>query len=322
MLTQGWPGLARLIRTLVMIQLARLEAFHPLCCEALFGSPDCIFPGRRYVNEMSQNMEQLIEQLRDVDETVRFNAAQALGRDGDARATEALVAALSDDNPKVKYAALSSLVKIGDTDAATATITALVDDLDSRLWKLITLDIGMRLRNGLFSMVEAGNTAVADVLVDALNNPHLSEMQRALIIRLIGRTGDDRMVETFIDMMMIASETLQGSAAEALGYIGDVRAVDPLLAVLDDAGSAVREIAINALARLGDKRAGDAILPMLESADEWTRRASATALAALDDKRAVRPLLRMMREDESQVVREAASTALQKLITSGRSSED
>lgn len=264
---------------------------------------------------MSDKMKQLLVQLTDVDETVRYDAAQALGKDGDERAVDGLVNALGDENHKVKYAALSSLVKIGSTDAATPTIAALLDDLDSRLWMLMTLDIGMRLRNGLFSMIEAGNTAVADLLVTALETKTLNENQRALIIRLIGRTRDARLVETFVDMLMIASPTIQGAAAEALGHISDTRAVPSLKIVVEDAtDTRLQEIAITALGQVGDKQAGDVLLPLLDHSDEWIRRASATALAELGDKRAVRQILRMSREDTSQYVREAADAALRKLI--------
>lgn len=259
-------------------------------------------------------MQNLLEQLKHDSHKQRYNAAQKLGKQRDARAVDGLVEVLRDDNHKVKYAALSSLVKIGSTEAATPTIAALLDDLDSRLWKLMTLDIGMRLRNGLFEMIERDNTEAADLLVEALNSEKLSLHQRALVIRLIGRTGDDRLVETFIDMLMIGDETLQGAAGEALGYIGDERAIPPLLVVLEDADSAVREIAINALGQIGDERAADKILPMLDSGDPWTRRASATALGNLGDRRAVRKLMHMMRDDEDEAVRDAADAALTQLI--------
>jgi HEAT repeat protein len=260
-------------------------------------------------------MEQLLQQLQHADPTKRYAAAQQLSKHSNQRAVAGLVAVLTDDNPKVRYAALSSLVKISDPNAATPTIAALLNDLDSRLWSLLTLDIGMRLRNGLFDMVMTGNTPAADLLVDALENASLSEPQRALVIRLIGRTGDPRMVDTFVDMLALGSDMLQASAAEALGYIGDGRAVPPLIAILEDTeDSALCEITINALAALGDDRANEIILPMLNSADEWTRRAAATAMATLGDRRAVRQLLRMQREDESQVVREAAGHALTRLI--------
>jgi len=273
--------------------------------------------GRRSKRDMGthdSDMQHLLEQLKDTNEKQRFSAAQELGQQGDARAVDGLTRALNDDNHKVKYAALSSLVKIGSTEAATPTIAALLDDLDSRLWKLITLDIGMRLRNGLFAMIERDNTEVADLLTAALDRSDLSQLQRALIIRLIGRTGDPRLVETFIDMLMIGDETLQGAAGEALGYIGDARAVAPLMVVLEDADSAVREIAINALARIGDTRAGTSILPLLESNDPWTRRAAAAALGQLGDRRAVRKLMHMLRDDEDQEVRQAADEALSRLI--------
>jgi HEAT repeat protein len=263
------------------------------------------------------DMQELLTQLTHNDEAVRYDAAQALGKRGDAAAVNGLVDILNDSSPKVKYAALSSLVKIGSPVAATPTIAALLDDLESRLWKLLVLDIGMRLRNGLFDMVEPGNQEAADMLVEALDDARLTEYQRALVIRLIGRTEDQRMVATFIDMLMIATETLQGASAEALGYIRDERAVTPLIDVLADADSAVREIAINALGRIGDERAGEALLPLLDSGDEWTRRAAATALSDLGDRRAVRKLLRMQREDDSQVVREAAGKALTRLIMQG-----
>lgn len=259
-------------------------------------------------------MNQLLVQLNDIDETVRFNAAQMLGKRGDAGAVDGLVSALTDEHPRVKYAALSSLVKIGSSTAAKPTIEALLNDLDSRLWMLMALDIGMRLRNGLFSMVEKTDANIADLLVNALDEENLSENQRALIIRLIGRTADNRMVETFIDMLMIGSEILQGAAAEALGYIRDDRAVPPLIIILEDADSKVREIAIDSLGRIGNPLAGDTLLPLLDNTDEWTRRAAVTALGDLDDKRAVRKILRISREDESMVVREAADEALRKLI--------
>lgn len=261
-----------------------------------------------------KTMEQLLQQLNHNDKTVRYDAAYQLGKAGDARAAAHLVVALSDENSKVQYAALSSLVKIGSTDAALPTMQALLNAVDSHLWTMLTLDIGMRLRNGLFNMVERGNTLLADALLEALERSDLNEHQRALVVRLLGRTGDTRRVETFIDMLMLGSDTLQGAAAEALGYIGDARAVPVLMELIDEADSALREIFINALGRIGDTRAADALLPMLDSFDEWTRRAAATALAELGDKRAVRKLLRIQREDESQIVREAAGQALTRLI--------
>ena len=260
------------------------------------------------------NLQIQLEKLQHSDDTVRYEAAQWLGKQGDARAVNGLVGVLNDETPKVKYAALSGLVKIGSTEAATPTLTALLNDLDSRLWTLLALDIGMRLRNGLFNMVDPDNADVADLLVAALDDAPLSENQRALVIRLIGRTQDTRLVPTFIDMLMIGSEMLQGAAAEALGHIGDSRAVSPLMTVLEDTNSAVREITINALGRIGDPVAGDVLLPLLDSEDEWTRGAAAQALADLGDRRAVRKLLHMQREDKDKHVREVAGEALTRLI--------
>ncbi len=257
-------------------------------------------------------MQNLIEQLNHTDAAVRYSAAQQLGAMNDERAVDALATVLADENHKVQYAAFSGLVKIGNRRPLPQAVDALLNKPTSRMWKLLALDIGMRLRSGLLEMAEADDR-IADPLVSAFEDEAYDESQRALIVRLLGRTGDTTHIDAFIRLLFKGSPLMQAAAAEALGYIGDERAISPLIVTLKGADSALREISINALARLGGDEAIAHIEPLLQHYDEWTRRAAATAMATLGHKDAASTLMKML-TDDSEVVRDAADAALQTLI--------
>jgi hypothetical protein len=70
----------------------------------------------------------LIKALGDGGWDVRWRAAEALGKIGDARAVEPLIGMLSDDNQWVRYYAAEALGEIGDTRAVEPLITALGDE--------------------------------------------------------------------------------------------------------------------------------------------------------------------------------------------------
>ena len=62
---------------------------------------------------MYDDVERLIDQLRDRDKYVRGNATVALGRIGDTRAVEPLIKALEDEDSGVRWTAAVALGKIG-----------------------------------------------------------------------------------------------------------------------------------------------------------------------------------------------------------------
>jgi HEAT repeat protein len=257
-------------------------------------------------------IELLVEQLQHADPQVRFDAAQKLGASKDTRAVEALAAALPDENSKVQYAAFSGLVKLGDARAAAKMVDLLLDAPGCRVWELMKLNIGLRLRAGLLDMVQRGDEQLAGTLIEALDNPALDVDQQAYIIRLLGRTADLRTLETFIAWLTDADLTTQGAAAEALGWIGDTRAVEPLLNCLGREDATLREFAVEALARLGDRRAFDPLLNALNDESEWVRRSAAAGLGDFGDRRAIEPLAAAL-NDEEPLVQEAAFESLKKL---------
>src|SRR5215510_3898449 len=122
-------------------------------------------------------LELLVQQLQHTDPQMRFDAAQKLGASNDTRAVEALAAALPDANAKVQYAAFSGLVKLGDARAASKMIDLLLGTPHSRVWELMKLNIGLRLRAGLLDMVTRGDEELAATLIEALDNPTLDVEQ-------------------------------------------------------------------------------------------------------------------------------------------------
>lgn len=248
---------------------------------------------------------------------LRFEAATRLCEYNDtpeqrARAIAALIGLLPDGDHKVQYAAFSGLVKIEASEAFMPMLGVLLDQPESRVWGLLKLTIGMRLRNALLDMTPTGDAALADRLNAAIDAPTMDVQQRALLVRLLGRTGDMRFVEPLIDRLVEGDIVSQGAAAEALGRIGDTRALAPLMLFLDQGeDERVREIAVTALGQLHDLRAFDPLLALLGDPSEWVRAAAATALAELGDRRAVEPISALLHDENTMVV-DAAFDALKR----------
>jgi HEAT repeat protein len=76
-------------------------------------------------------VEPLIQALKDKDKVIRFGAADALGRIGDARAVEPLIQALKDEDYTVRAWAALNLGRIGDAKAVEPLTEALKDENDN-----------------------------------------------------------------------------------------------------------------------------------------------------------------------------------------------
>jgi len=273
------------------------------------------------------NIELTIRELRHSSSIVRYEAAKRLGgipasTDEAQIVIDPLIAALADSDSKVQYAAFSSLIKIGARRAVMPMIDTLINNLDSQLWALLKLNIGMRLRAGLIELVDRGDNDLSDHLHKILTTEDstLDEHQRALFIRLLGKTGDPRRVDMLISILLRNNVSLQVAAAEALGMVGDKRAVPPLMLFVRESedtfsDNAVREVAVEALGRLGDLVAFDPLISCLSDPNEWVRRAAAEALGRLGDARATEPLAQSL-QDYSPMVQDAAFAAIKQLSAS------
>jgi len=75
-----------------------------------------------------RDVEDLIKALKYKDTDVRAEAAKALGKIGDVKATDSLVQAMKDENGYVRYMAVAALGKIGETKPVELFIQALKDE--------------------------------------------------------------------------------------------------------------------------------------------------------------------------------------------------
>lgn len=259
-------------------------------------------------------IDHYITDLRHADAAVRYEAAQKLGSSGDMRALEPLISALPDENEKVQYAAFSGLLKLGEPAAAAPMIAMLLSNLNSRVWALMKLNIGMRLRHGLLDLIPRGDEVILHRISSALAGSSLDEQQRAFFIRMLGKAGHDEQVSLLIEALKHELGQVREAAVEALGWIGDTRAFEALLPLLNDEREQLREVSVEALGRLNDPRAVMPIIAALKDSSEWVRRAAAEALGELGDRRALNPLSEAM-QDEDEMVQDAAFEALKKFST-------
>lgn len=262
-------------------------------------------------------MTYTVTDLAHANAEVRFAAAQHFGKAGDVSAIPALIAALPDPDSKVQYGVLSSLIKLKASEALHPILDVLLADTGSRVWTLINLNIGQRLRTGLLDMARPGDLALSDRLHNALQGHDLNILQRALFVRMLGRTEDTRRFEELHLLLTEGHPLLRGPAAEALGYLGDQRALAGLLTILRDTAvdDQVREPAAVALGQLGDPTVFDDLVTFLVDDNEFVRAACATALGKLGDRRAIEPLSQAMLQD-TKLVSDAAFEAL-KQFSSG-----
>jgi HEAT repeat protein len=259
-------------------------------------------------------LETYISDLQHADPAVRYNAAQELGRLRDVRALTALVEALPTADEKLQYAVFSSLLKLGDARAAEPLLIHLASHLNSRLWGLMRLNIGMRLRHGLLELLPRGDASVLVRVREALTYEELDTQQRAFFTRALGKVGSADEIELLLGLLRNEGNEVRVAAAEALGWIGHERAVGMLLVLLHDASDQIREVAVEALGRIGDERAVEPIIRALQDRTEWVRRAAAVALGLLADRRALEPLAAAM-HDEDEMVQDAAFEALKRFST-------
>ena len=240
----------------------------------------------------------LIMSLKDEDNGVRIEAAEALVKIlpklKDTSAVEPLIAALTDEDHWVRKSAAEALGIIGDIRAISHLITSLKD------WELVA-------EEALKALVKIGVFAV-DPLIATLKD--VNSYSRLRAARALGMIKDKRATETLISILKDVGEEshIRASAAYALGEIKDSRAVEPLIADLMNTGrgSFDKDAAAEALGEIGAPAVEYLILAMK---DEAARSHAIKALGKTKDPRAVDPLISAL-EDKAQGVRFRAAESL------------
>lgn len=214
---------------------------------------------------MSDRIDKLIQKLKSswsVNET-QDEAAEALGRIGDASAVKSLIKALGDGYESVRQSAAEALAKIG-FPAVEPLIRALGDGDEGVRWGAAEL------------LGKIGDSRAVEPLIKALGDD--KDYVRRDVAKALGKIGDARAVESLISALGDKAWDVRSSAVEALGKIGGSRAVEPLIRALGDNYVYVRRNVAWALWKIGDARAVEPLIKALGDSDGDVREKAAGAL--------------------------------------------
>ena len=217
-------------------------------------------------------INQLINQLKNENWRMRYEAVQALGKIKDPRAVEPLITTLKDKSWPVRYEAAEALGKIKDPRAVESLITALKD----RYWPV--------QRGAAQALGKIKDPRAVEPLITALKagkRPVRYEAIESLV--KIGEPAVEPLISALKDEKWYE---VRWRATQALGKIGDSRAVEPLINALKDEKWPVRYKAAQALGKIGDERAIPALEEALKSKNKrGVRKAAEEALDKIESKK-------------------------------------
>lgn len=244
----------------------------------------------------------------------RYNAAEALGKIGGARAIAPLVAVLRDNNLHVRAAAAEALKQLNyHPPTPTARVWLLVAAQKwARAAKLgapavqpliavlnTDYDDAHALSAAAGALVKIGAPAVKP-LVAVLKGSDSWVLARSTAAKALGGIGRARAVPPLVAALKDSDDGVRQRAAEALGEIGDARAVEPLVVALKDSDYRVCSAAARALVKIGPPSV-KALIAVLKYNDSYVRQQTVEALGEIGDARAVPPLLAALKDSDGGV---------------------
>lgn len=235
--------------------------------------------------DLKRALEQL-QSLHNPEQQARQQAAEALGKLGDARAVGPLIQALSHHNEWLRWHAASALGKIGDQQAIAPLVQALADSSDMVRQNAAYALGKLRAVEALLAVLQERGVDTPSAVISTLGNlkdkravePLLAllqtfpspraresdEMKRRMMLQRDPR----ELKEHFRASMM--TRDVKRNVIFALGYLGDPRAVEPLIELVK-AGKTPPSLrldsfeALQALVQIGHRRALDALLQLQRS---------------------------------------------------------
>jgi HEAT repeat protein len=247
---------------------------------------------------MAKDFDELVRDLEDESRMVRRDAAESLGKLGDARAVEPLIVALEDKDSSVRSSAANALGRLGDACAVEPLITALGDEDQQVRWTAAK------------ALGELGDTHAMEPLIIALGDE--DQQVRWAAAKALGGLGDARAVEPLIAALEDRDRQVRRATAEALDRLDwepsenttgavywivkqdwdqcvalGTLAVEPLIASLEAQDWHGRRAVVKALGKIGDARAVEPLIATLKDKDLRVRTAALTALSKFDDARVI-----------------------------------
>lgn len=231
--------------------------------------------------------------------TVRVNAAKALGEIGDIEAVFALFESEEQEYVEVVTASSNALNVLGKTSEEKKLVNLLnllknkdEEVRDKSINQLIEIDDSIKF---LRQFLSATN--------------HLLRASGALAL---GRAQDDKSAPKIRDLLSDKKPLVRACSAEALGLLVDVDAVPLLITHLKNKKEdmKVRELCTNALASIGSPSVNMLVECLTAHEHKVIRRFSTQALEKIGDPESKKPLINYGLRDKDEEVRQASVRTL------------
>lgn len=200
----------------------------------------------------TDEVEILIQKLKDEDPSVQTKAAKALGDIKDARAVEPLIAALKDNNWHVRLGVAKALGDIKDAHAVEPLIAALKDK-ESAVRREVVEALG-----------EIKDARAVGPSIAALKDKDQNVRWWASVT--LGKIGTPAVEPLIVTLKNDEDWNARWWATVALGKIG-ASAVEPLIVAIRDKVSYIREEAAKALGEIKDVRASETLITAFKQED-------------------------------------------------------
>ena len=270
----------------------------------------------------SQSVQNWIEDLGDVDDATREEAARALAELGDPKTLDDLLPAVEDDYWAVRIQIGWALAKIGGDQAVEGLITLFNDNMMEVQAESVSAMASMGLANvpKLIACLKDERWRVREQAAKALGLLKDSQAVKGLSIACrdrdgavkaasaesLGRIGDPAAVPLLIKLFKDPSKIVRETAGTALVYIGE-ESIPALIETLKDPHFVVRCHGVRALGgmttdyQMGrawtkDARVVEALVKALKDEDRAVREDSTIALGIIGDPGAVDGLIEAMKD--------------------------
>jgi len=253
---------------------------------------------------MTQTAQDWLEELEDVDDVTREEAAKALANLGDPATLEPLLAAIEDDYWAVRVQIGWALAKIGGPKAIDGLITLFNDNM-------------MEVQSEAVKAMASIGQSVSPQLLTCLKDTRWRVREQAA--KVLGEIKDVQAVKGLTLTCRDRDGAVKSAAAEALGKIGDPQGIPPLIKLFKDTSKIVRETAGTALVHIGAPSVG-ALIETLKDPHFVVRCHGVRALGGMTtdyqigrawvkETRVVEALIELLK-DSDRAVREDATIAL------------
>jgi HEAT repeat protein len=238
----------------------------------------------------------LVRLLKSGDGVVRFHAARALGRKGNAGAIEALFVVLATDKEAwIRKEAAESLGRIGER----AAIPSLKKALEDKEWDVRCVAAGV--------LGELGDSAGLALTVAEAGHEDYVRRRRAM--QALGRIGGPAALAALRAGLKDADDSVRSDAARELGRLGDSESAGVLTAMLRDESREVRHCAAGALTVLGHAECLPALRKTAEDTDLALREVAMDAIRRVEAREILESLVASVEKTDATLAAELSDPA-------------